>query len=90
MVDHKLQLHGWDDEKLYFIDESGKEKCVSDFPDLVSQLVNICSDYFKQQLDTVKPISVTDVVANSGEKNPPLTLEEIDRIVHEVRQQKGK
>lgn len=38
-------------------------------------------------LKRVKPISVTDVVANSGEKNPPLTLEEIDQIVHEVRQQ---
>ena len=52
MGDHKLQLHGWDDEKVYFIDELGKEKCVSDFPDLVAQLVDICRDYFNRQVDS--------------------------------------
>jgi hypothetical protein len=39
-------------------------------------------------LKRVKPLRVTDVVANASEENPPLTLDEIDEIVHAVRQQR--
>lgn len=42
-------LHGWDDEKVYFYDETGKERCVSDYPELVARLIEICKDYFAQQ-----------------------------------------
>ena len=38
-------------------------------------------------LKRVKPMRVTDVVANASEENPPLTPDEIDEIVHAVRQQ---
>ena len=38
-------------------------------------------------LKRVKPLRVTEVVANASEENPPLTLDEIDEIVHAVRQQ---
>jgi hypothetical protein len=38
-------------------------------------------------LKRVKPMRVTEVVANASEENPPLTLDEIDEIVHAVRQQ---
>ena len=42
-------LHGWDDERVYFVDESGVEWCVSDHPDLLARLVEICRDYFAQK-----------------------------------------
>jgi len=40
------RLHSWDDEKVYFWDETGKEWCISDYSDLVARLVEICRDYF--------------------------------------------
>jgi len=44
----KPSLYGWDDGKLYFFDESGKEQCVSDHSELLNRLVEICDDYFRQ------------------------------------------
>jgi|GEM_PF-1850539 len=42
-------LHGWDDEKIYFWDETvGMERCVSDEEKLYNQLVEICREYFKK------------------------------------------
>jgi hypothetical protein len=49
---HEPRLHGWDDEKVYFWDETGKEWCVSDYPDLVAWLVEICRDYFAPKATT--------------------------------------
>jgi hypothetical protein len=46
---HEPRLHGWDDEKVYFVDETGVEWCVSDYPDLLVRLVEICRDYFAQK-----------------------------------------
>lgn len=43
---HEPTLHGWDDEKVYFIDEAGEEWCVSDDPDLLARLVKTCKNYF--------------------------------------------
>ena len=42
-------LHGWDDEKVYFVDETGQEQCVSDHPDLMVHLIEICRAYFAQK-----------------------------------------
>jgi len=40
------KLHGWDDEKIYFW--TGKEEmCVSDCPELMMRLIDICRKYFK-------------------------------------------
>jgi hypothetical protein len=36
-------------QKVYFWDETGKEWCVSDYPDLVARLMEICRDYFAHQ-----------------------------------------
>jgi hypothetical protein len=49
---HEPRLHGWDDEKVYFWDETGKEWCVSDYPDLVARLVEVCRDYFAPKAAT--------------------------------------
>jgi len=44
------ELHGWDDEKIYFWDEERrKEWCVSDEEDLYNRLVEICRGYFKEK-----------------------------------------
>ncbi len=44
------QLHGWDDEKIYFSDEeTKKEWCVSDEEELYTQLVEMCRRYFKEK-----------------------------------------
>jgi hypothetical protein len=40
-------LHGWDDEKVYFDDEDGKEHCVSDEPDLMARLIALCQDFLR-------------------------------------------
>jgi len=42
-------LHGWDDEKVYFFDETGVEWCVSDYPELMARLTEICQGFFAQQ-----------------------------------------
>ena len=38
-------LHGWDDGRVYYWDGT-REWCVSDHPDLLARLVEICRDYF--------------------------------------------
>ena len=44
------ELHGWDDEKVYFWDEVNRlEWCVSDEEELYRQLVEICRAYFKKK-----------------------------------------
>jgi len=45
------RLGGWDDEKVYYTDETGKEWCVSDHPELVARLMGICREYFSQRVD---------------------------------------
>lgn len=41
-------LHGWDDEKIYlFSDETG-ERCVSDEPELLRRLTQMCVEYFEK------------------------------------------
>ena len=43
------ELHGWDDEKIYFWDqESKKEWCVSYEEDLYNRLVRICKTHLRQ------------------------------------------
>ncbi len=42
-------LHGWDDEKVYFFDQNGVEWCVSDHPELLARLVEMCQEYFRQE-----------------------------------------
>jgi hypothetical protein len=56
---YEPRLHGCDDEKVYFIDASGKEWCVSDYPELVVQLLEICQDFFAQK-----------AAARSGDEEP--------------------
>lgn len=47
-------LHGWDDEKIYlFSDETG-ERCVSDEPELLRRLTEICVEYFAKQAEGEK------------------------------------
>lgn len=42
------QLHGWDDEKIYFTPkEGGAELCVSDEPALLKKLCVICGQYYR-------------------------------------------
>ncbi|MBI2926500.1 MAG: hypothetical protein HYY24_12465 [Verrucomicrobia bacterium] len=42
------RLHGWDDEKVYFWSPQTGERCVSDEPELVQQLIGLCAEYFRQ------------------------------------------
>jgi hypothetical protein len=44
-----LELLGWDDNKIYFYDNNGKEFCINDYPDLLQKLKNLCAEYFKVQ-----------------------------------------
>ena len=46
---YEPRLHGWDDEKVYFHNESGVEWCVSDHPELLARLMKICREYFRQE-----------------------------------------
>lgn len=44
------ELHGWDDEKVYFWDEENKKDwCVSDDEELYNQVVEMCRRYFKEK-----------------------------------------
>lgn len=46
------ELHGWDDEKIYFWDEERKKDwCVSDEEELYKQLVEICKRYFEKKIE---------------------------------------
>jgi len=45
------ELHGWDDENIYFWDEERKRDwCVSDEEELYKQLVEICKRYFEKKI----------------------------------------
>jgi hypothetical protein len=49
-MNNSKELHGWDDEKIYFRDErTGKEWCVSDEEELYKQLLEICRKYFGEK-----------------------------------------
>ena len=48
---YEPMLSGWDDEKVYFTDETCKTWCVSDHPELVARLMEICREYFAQRVD---------------------------------------
>ncbi len=39
-------LHGWDDEKVYLWSEEFGELCVSDEPELMRALLQVCRDYY--------------------------------------------
>ena len=42
------KLYGWDDGKIYFMDEEcKKEWCVTDNEELYNQLIEICRKYLK-------------------------------------------
>ncbi|MBI2190735.1 MAG: hypothetical protein HYU36_01965 [Planctomycetes bacterium] len=41
-------LHGWDDGKVYFSTPEEGERCVSDEPELMRQLIALCKDYFRK------------------------------------------
>ncbi|MBI3990207.1 MAG: hypothetical protein HY347_11400 [candidate division NC10 bacterium] len=43
------RLYGWDDGKIYFHDEDGKERCVTDEPRLLEILTKICQQYFEKK-----------------------------------------
>ena len=42
------RLHGWDDEKLYYWTKEG-ETCVSDIPELMVQLEEVCRRYLERK-----------------------------------------
>lgn len=46
---YEPMLSGWDDEKVYFTDEACKTWCVSDHPELVARLMEMCREYFAQR-----------------------------------------
>ena len=48
-INFQPRLHGWDDEKLYYFDETSVEWCVNDHPELLAQLTEICKEYFAQK-----------------------------------------
>lgn len=37
------RLHGWDDEKVYYLDETGHDHCIADMPDLLKELEALCA-----------------------------------------------
>lgn len=41
-------LHGWDDEKVYLFSSGVGDRCVSDEPELLRRLTEICVEYFEQ------------------------------------------
>ena len=47
-------LLGWDDGKIYFMDESGTERCVNDYSDLLVDLEKVCNKYFNRQKNNRK------------------------------------
>ncbi|MDO8140657.1 MAG: hypothetical protein Q6358_04085 [Candidatus Brocadiales bacterium] len=47
------KLYGWDDGKIYFMDEERKKEwCVTDEKELYNQLIEICCKYFKDKKET--------------------------------------
>lgn len=42
-------LHGWDDEKVYLWSEEHGELCVSDEPELMRTLLQVCRDYYARR-----------------------------------------
>lgn len=45
----KNELVGWDDGRIYFYDEAGKEHCINDNDELFNKIVEICIIYFKEE-----------------------------------------
>ena len=43
----EYRLHGWDDEKLYYWTGKG-EICISDIPEVMDRLEEICRIYFEK------------------------------------------
>jgi hypothetical protein len=43
----KPHLHGWDDEKVYYWTNE-REICVSDIPELMAQLEEVCRKYLRR------------------------------------------
>ncbi|MBI2927376.1 MAG: hypothetical protein HYY24_16900 [Verrucomicrobia bacterium] len=41
------RLHGWDDEKVYFWSPQTGEKCLTDEPTLMQELLGVCTRYFE-------------------------------------------
>ena len=48
----KNELVGWDDGKIYFYDEAGKEHCVNDDDELFKEIMEFCKIYFKEKDET--------------------------------------
>ena len=61
------RLSGWDDEKVYYVDDARKEWCVSDYPDLVARLMEVCREYFAHKADASS--SEGDVVDGQRENH---------------------
>lgn len=47
-------LHGWDDGKIYLYAKETGERCVSDEPELLRRLTEICVEYFAKQAEGEK------------------------------------
>lgn len=50
----KNKLVGWDDGKIYFYNDEGKEFCVNDYKELLEQMVNMCDEYFREKENEAK------------------------------------
>jgi len=59
-VKYEPTLHGWDDEKVYYIDQTGKEWCASDYTDLMAQLLEICQEHFARKVAAAPPERLHD------------------------------
>ncbi|MDO9585344.1 MAG: hypothetical protein Q7I93_02535, partial [Syntrophales bacterium] len=42
------RLYGWDDGKIYYLDDAGHERCVTDMPELLRELEGFCARRFAQ------------------------------------------
>jgi len=48
----KYNLHGWDDEKLYYLTEQEGDVCVSDIPELMDKLEEMCRFFLERKKTT--------------------------------------
>lgn len=57
----KPRLYGWDDEKIYYWTKEG-EICVSDIPELMAQLEDVCKRYLEKRtalpLEPSQPVGI--------------------------------
>ena len=44
MADEGPDIYGWDDGMVYYRDAEGNERCVSDRPELVAAISELCAD----------------------------------------------